>query len=160
MFVNRLAAVLMVLTALGIAGCGGGEDMGTVPVTGIVTFDGDPLPGAVIAFSAGEGTGTGGASGQFSSYTDDDGEFSMMYSKSVEGLRPGEYRVTVRSISDLYPGRGAIAPPGPSIGNSTSAQSSVPKKLPEKYLSFKESGLTANVKAEDDNHFEFTLSSN
>jgi hypothetical protein len=148
----------LAVVAVVIGGCGGGDDLGTVPVTGVITLDGAPVPGAVVAFSAGVGEGT--ASGQFSCYTDDDGEFTMMHSKSVEGLRPGEYRVTVRSVADLFPGGGAIAPPGgPSIGKPTDAAQSAPQKLPEKYMSFEKSGLTASVKSDEDNHFNFALSS-
>ena len=82
------------VVALGLlAGCGGPN---FVPVEGIVTLDGSPLPFKSLFFapdSAGLGKGAGG-------FTDRNGKYyliAVVHGTTMEyrGVEPGRYRVTV-----------------------------------------------------------------
>lgn len=80
----RLAAA-----ALGLAvtvGCGGGE---TVPVSGTVTLDGEPLDGATIVFTPQEGGRPSAAR------TDSNGYYNLVYGRGAAGAVPGEHLVTI-----------------------------------------------------------------
>ena len=62
-FKRRFAVPLLVLSALGLAGCSGssGDDLPREAVSGTVTLDGAPLPSGSISFSPdGGGRGRGG----------------------------------------------------------------------------------------------------
>lgn len=81
------------LTALlsPLAGCGGGGGGAALPVSGIVTLDGKPVPAARVTFYPEKGTeGNGGAA-----ETGTDGKFVIADSKGQPGLVAGKYRATV-----------------------------------------------------------------
>jgi hypothetical protein len=86
-----LARVLMLgavnLALLGV-GCSGGAK--TVPVEGVVTLDGKPLPNATVLFIPQE---PGGRDAHGT--TDADGAFSLSTDRSADGAFPGAYKVTV-----------------------------------------------------------------
>ena len=83
-------------TVLGLAvallGCGSepvGNVQKTVPVTGIVTFEGQPLADAEIQFTpAGSGGGSAGR-------TDAEGRYALNYGPSAEGAIPGFHNVSI-----------------------------------------------------------------
>jgi hypothetical protein len=83
------AGILMLgaVVALSGAGCGGSN---TVPVKGVVTFDGKPLPNATVLFIPQE---PGGRDAHGT--TDDDGVFVLSTAGSADGALPGAYKVTV-----------------------------------------------------------------
>jgi hypothetical protein len=97
---------------LGSSGCGEREDLGQV--SGTVKLDGQPIEGAYVTYIP---KGPGGST----SYgrTDDDGEFYLMFSMSVDGASLGESQVTIKT-ADLT---------ADEKGNITSR----PERIPEKY---------------------------
>jgi hypothetical protein len=90
-------AAVAVAVALTGPGCGGGK----VKVSGVVTLDGQPVEGAVVAFipvDPGKGQMAHGT-------TDKEGVFNLSTSRPNDGAVPGEYKVTVTYAE------GATAPP-------------------------------------------------
>lgn len=86
------------LLTLVVAGCGSGRDLPeTLPVTGTVLYNGEPLADAEIGFvpSAPDG-GAHPARGR----TDAQGRFTLKTyfgpTDDVEGATPGDYKVTVQ----------------------------------------------------------------
>jgi hypothetical protein len=133
------------VVAIALCGCSGGDDK-TVVATGTVVLDDQPVEGAIVTFAS------NGSEGIYNSYTDSSGWFSMDLSASVKGVPPGEYRVTVRSVSDLIPGGGSIGPPGSTMGAVQA-----PRPIPAKYVDSKTSQLVATVKRGQKNAYEFKL---
>jgi hypothetical protein len=91
-------AASCVLVVSGLYGCGpGAPAVKTVPVTGTVTYKGNPVEGAIVSFlSAADGRPAGGQ-------TDSQGKFSLKTnlsgSKSVDGAVEGNYTITVSSAT-------------------------------------------------------------
>jgi hypothetical protein len=91
-------------TALTLIGGGCGSSKQPVPVSGIVTLDGEPLPDARVTFNP---IDTGGwmAFGQ----TDKQGRFSLTTLNGKPGALPGEYKITVEYLGELTEASAAIA---------------------------------------------------
>jgi hypothetical protein len=94
------AAFHRLFIALGLSlttGCLGGSKVPDLAeVTGTVKLDGQPLPQATVTFSpqvkdGEEGRPSIGA-------TDDSGEYSLHYSTSESGARPGQYSVSISTF--------------------------------------------------------------
>jgi len=78
-----------------LSGCfgGGGNVPELIEVSGTVTLDGQPLPDAAVNFiPVVQGNEE---SRPASGTTDTDGEYSLQYSSSQTGARPGNYRVSI-----------------------------------------------------------------
>lgn len=90
---TRFGSASVFLTALlGIAvtiGCGSSRSS-TYPVTGTVTYNGEPVEGASVALSATEPE-TRGAVG----ITDADGRYELTTFEKGDGAMPGEFKVRV-----------------------------------------------------------------
>ena len=90
-FFRRSGYALLSLLLI-VPGCDQRDDLGRV--SGRVTLDGEPLPGAAVEFSPlGPGSTSYGM-------TDDDGNYSMMFSREVAGASLGEsvVRITTRDV--------------------------------------------------------------
>lgn len=75
------------LTVFAALGCGrNGPELGTV--SGIVTLDGKPLPGAVVMFTPALGRVSRGR-------TDPNGAYELRFAGDVKGAVLGEHRVTI-----------------------------------------------------------------
>ena len=100
----RLAVSASVTASLIVAGCGGGPKL--VPVSGVVTLDGEPLEGATLSFvpTAGNAIATAG-----SDVSGSNGNFVMTY-KGRNGLSPGTYRVLVSKTEEVEPPSGFEVP--------------------------------------------------
>src|SRR4051794_25311349 len=85
-----MAAALLVLT---LSGCGGNK---LVSVGGVVTLDGDALPGPPVTFMP-EGDAGRPASG----LTDEEGVFRRTTFKQGDGALRGTYRVLVTKLTAL-----------------------------------------------------------
>jgi hypothetical protein len=103
--------LLMLIGSIAVAtatGCGSSTE---ATVTGIVTLDGNPIPKGMISFvPANEGT-------QAYAMSDESGNYEV-YTGRVEGLRAGEYKVTVvarKQPTITKTADGGPAPPGEAI---------------------------------------------
>jgi len=142
MQVRRPSAFLVfsaLLLATPILGCGSGKP-NAVPVTGVVTLDGNPVEkAAVMLMPVDSKTGGQPASG----VTDGQGNFTLKTEKVGPGALPGAYQVTVikKETTGILPGQngveGGIAPGG------------IKEKwiIPKKYSMPNESGLKVEVKS-------------
>ena len=82
--------MLLAVAASAILVSGYGKDLGYRKTTGVVTLDGSPLAGAIVTFVAqGQGAESGAAT------TNEKGEYSANSGSVGEGLKPGEYKVTI-----------------------------------------------------------------
>ncbi len=134
--VRRLATALFILLPSSliplVSGCGGGGPE-TAPVTGTVTYQGNPLPKGAITFYP--------ASGR------------PAYGKIVDGK--------IVDVTLLKPGDGAI--PGPNKVSITSVEPGkdmyTPSKslIPDRYADPSKSGLTAEIKKGQTNEVKFDL---
>ncbi len=136
---NRLVVGCVILVCVGFAvGCGKAVDPNrpkTFPVSGTVTYKGQPVEGATIMFVGGKR----GAAGR----TDASGKFSMTTFEANDGAIPGSYKVAIsKTILEGAPPEGATGTkPGvePDSGKAK-------ELLPEKYKDPAKSGLTVDVK--------------
>ncbi len=116
----------------------------TVPVTGVVTYQGEVVEGALVLFhpaTKGSGVKTGSAE------TDASGNFAMETlikgDQYKDGLPPASYQVTVEKMDHSHRAANPHMPPK--------------NVLPNQYRDPSTSGLTADVSEGADNSFEFTL---
>lgn len=128
-------------------GCGGSinadySNLDLLDVSGTVTLDGKPLPGATVAFEARDKTYSSGI-------TDENGEYDLLFNTEKSGCLPGDKIVRIQVKTD------SEAPEGESdIEGDNGQQANV--KVPEEYN--KNSTLEVTV---DANHttFDFDLKS-
>ncbi|TVS20208.1 MAG: carboxypeptidase regulatory-like domain-containing protein [Planctomycetaceae bacterium] len=149
---NTLWRCAFLLVLVSVYGCGGGAVREpTVPVTGVVTYNGEPVEGATVAFGA--------ASGQdrpASGTTDGAGRFSLTTYAQDDGAIPGKFTVAVsktRTIGGMTEDEEHAAV---EAGKEIEAPTTI-DELPERYKDGLKSGLHADVEADRENHFEFDL---
>lgn len=142
---------------LAFAGCGGdapvGGPEGLIPVTGMITLDGAPVPNANITFTPKRegGTSTG--------YTDEQGQYELYFGPSAKGAVEGEHVVTI----DVGEGAEPQIPDDVDTAGMSEREVSalmdkyMAKPLPEKYTSGQVE-LTASVIA-DGGPYDFDLKS-
>ncbi len=133
---TRLSIGILLIVAAGsvlaTVGCGNSD---FASVGGVVTLDGEPLADATVVFSSpGRPLAT--------ARTDPDGEFSME-TGGMDGIKPGEYAVTVTAFQ-----------------KSKRTGATIPKlSIPEKYSKPELSELTAVVVAGRNDDLQLTLQS-
>jgi hypothetical protein len=137
-------AMLAVAFAVSL-GCGdrGYGDLNLIGVTGAVTLDGNPLPGARVRF---EGTDGAGAEG----ITDAAGKYRLMYDSDHPGCTPGVKKVRITLAGAVEEGVDPDAVSGDE-GNTAG------ETLPAVYNS--QTTLSAEVSSTNRN-FDFPLKSN
>ncbi|MCA9203998.1 MAG: carboxypeptidase regulatory-like domain-containing protein [Planctomycetales bacterium] len=128
-----------------IVGCGGSPPKpSTVPVTGTVTYKGQPVEGAAVNFYV------DGSPAPSSATTDASGKFALSSFGDKEGAPIGSATVTVTKIQ----GGAGADPDNPGA----SASAGEPKNsLPDKYASTMTSPLQFEVKSGDANDFPIDL---
>ncbi|MBI3462172.1 MAG: carboxypeptidase regulatory-like domain-containing protein [Planctomycetes bacterium] len=128
-----LSCLLLIL----VAGCGVRDPSmpELVTVTGTVTLDGKPLPGAILTFLPTDEKQGGGAVG----FTDAEGKYSLQTVHGGEGSPRGLFRV---AISKMVMPDGSDIPLGSNIDEM---EVGTREKLPEKYSSVDLTELDANV---------------
>jgi hypothetical protein len=139
------------LALLLLAGCNDAPQpnyaaLGLVPVTGTITLDGQPLPSAVVTFTA--------ADGQFAyGMTNSSGHYSLQLDSVMKGCPRGSRKVqvsTARKIqglnSDEEGGDGGEGPPKPKAKET----------IPDKFN--KNTELTVDV-TPDKTSYDFDLKS-
>jgi len=114
---------LPALLCMSLVGCG----KGVVPVAGVVTLDGQPVPAATVLFMPEEGNGRAA-----SALTDDEGNFRLTTYVEGDGALPGQYHVVV-SKTEAVPEPPALLQPGEE------------KKVIGHYRAFKKEGRKKSV---------------
>ena len=141
---RRVVVTVAGALCLFAAGCGD-QGLKIVPVSGTITWNGEPLscgpklPGTVT-FQP-----TSGMSGRLAiGNIDDSGEYQLTTFEPGDGIAPGEYQVHVNVMRIL------VAPdptPGVPLAKAVGKSERV---LPDKYYNGQTSGLTATIKEADD----------
>jgi hypothetical protein len=127
------AAVLVVFLAVIVAGPGcGGSRLGTVPLSGRITYKGVPLAGGTITFHPVDAAKCRPATASIQP----DGSFVAATLENDRGIMPGEYRVSVVLVKsplfDVSPAQAAAAAKNNMV-------------LPPRYADPATSGLTVIV---------------
>jgi hypothetical protein len=145
------------VAAVAMAGCGASDDLPRLPISGRVTYDGEPLTKAWIQFRP-EGNGGVTASGAMI----EDGAYSI---PRGDGLIPGNYRVAITKAEE--PEGDANKPEVASAPKESTKTLKLKKGMspfgfakqliPDKYNT--KTRLTANVLADGPTAFDFTLNS-
>lgn len=141
-----------------LIGCGGGGQQSAepvFPVTGTVTFNGQPVVGADITFRNKEKQRA--AFGK----TDDAGKYSLTTFTVKDGAVEGNSTVTItkhisqaEDVVEADLESEAYIPPTEGYDPPAKKEES---GLPEKYADAATSGLTATVTADGPNEFDFEL---
>jgi hypothetical protein len=145
-YTQRIVGLLPLLVAAGLAppGCSSDEDkLPRRPIAGTVTFDGKPLKAGTIQFypsSVKEGIAAGGFVV--------DGQFRVA---QKEGPVPGKYSVMIFARDE----NAAPPPPEGDMPGVIQARKSTAGLIPVRYNL--ETELTAEVKADGPNTYEFVL---
>ena len=139
------SGALGVMVCIAVSGCGGGGDqLTTYPVTGVVTYNGSAVEGASVGFVPNE-EGKPSAFGR----TEADGSYTLTTYESGDGAPAGSYTVTVTKFDQTAtesqgsgnPEDGDYVPPP-----DNPAPTPPPKSLvPEKYNSARTSDLTHEI---------------
>jgi hypothetical protein len=129
-----------------------------VPVSGKVTYKGQPVKDATVTFQ--NESSPRAATG----FTDANGEFVLSTIDSNDGAMPGEHKI---AIAARQPSTGATGAPNPSAGPEQmqaymEAMKNVGKvkienALPAKYADAKTSGLVRQVVEGEANNFNIDL---
>jgi hypothetical protein len=137
----RPLGALILLTALGAAGCRSGTPA-TAQVRGTVSYRGAPLRGGIIVFTPDAERGTHGAVAHAEIQAD--GSY-VLSTGEQPGAVPGWHRVTVVAVQ---------TPPQPLPGQRYAVPQSI---LPERYRDPDLCGLTREVKAGQANVIDLDL---
>ena len=123
-----------------ILGCGSSETP-LAPVTGVVTYQGEPLPRGTIVFTPDTSRGTRGpiALGKIEA----DGKYTL-YTKNDPGAVSGWHVITIVAVEE---------PMNASLNNAARPR----MLLPQKYQSPSSSGLVREVKTNEPNIIDFEL---
>jgi hypothetical protein len=159
----RYWLLLLVCAAL-VWGCGGSDRPDTVPVSGKVTYQGNPVQGAQVVFRAKEG-GARNASGM----TDPQGEYELTTFDTGDGAALGTHVVTITKAASSTGGGETMDAQDPSAAYHdamAAAAKGMPAQgpavgaeggIPAKYADPAKSGLERTVTKEGPNEFDFEL---
>ncbi|MCA8984713.1 MAG: carboxypeptidase-like regulatory domain-containing protein [Planctomycetaceae bacterium] len=121
-----------------LPGCGGTSLPATVSVSGIVTFNGEPLADATVVFYPAEGKPATGKTGP-------DGVYKLTTFQADDGALPGKHKVAISKSS--------AAPES----NSPEDMAKIKREIPDKYSNADTSGLTADVQVGQTADIDFNL---
>lgn len=131
------SALLLIPATLWLAGCSSEPtNPNLVPVTGTVTFNGQPLAGASVTFIGVGATPGEGATG----ITDEAGKYELSHFRAGKGAMPGDYKVMIckRVMSD-----GSPIP----AGTLSIAELATRETVPPRYSDYTGTQLKATVHA-------------
>jgi len=136
---NRRSQFLVFVTLfLLFGGCGDNSRLKVAKATGTVALDGKPLTDGVVIFTPTSGRGATGVIGS-------DGTFSLSTYGESDGATIGIHNVSIV----------------PALDDKEVLESEEPidanPQIPTKYFNPASSGLKQEVKAGDENHFDFEL---
>jgi len=133
---GRFFSALMAGLLMVVAGCNSAKPIaGSVPVSGTVTFNGQPLEQGEVWFAPESGSKGQPATGQIKN-----GKFTMVTTASSPGVVAGKYKVSVISNKPF-------TPPKPGTPSDPKALLPPESLIPTKYNDIKTSGLEADVTA-------------
>jgi hypothetical protein len=147
--VGSLSIGIVAAAACSLSGCGAGDDLPREPISGTVTFEGQPIRSGSIQFvpqKTKEGVASGGiiADGRFSVARDD-------------GPVPGSYQVMIFA-ADQTQAASPVEPPGAGATPAEKKKARAERSavlIPVRYNM--QSELTAEVKAGGPNTYTFDL---
>ncbi|MBX3451342.1 MAG: hypothetical protein KF777_17370 [Planctomycetaceae bacterium] len=142
--VRSATALCAALMAIGFTGCDHSDRMPVAKVTGIVLYDGDPLPIGSVLFNPLNGGPTAEAN------LEADGTFQLGTYEESDGAVLGKHEIIV--VAHTFPG-GAGLPEEHINANQASVS-----LIPEYYSDFAKSGLTAEI-VKGKNEIKLELSS-
>lgn len=119
---------LLALLCVPFAGCENvPEGPRTVPASGVVTLNGEPIEGAAIVFI--------GDGGEFSAHgmSDSQGQFSLDSFEYKTGAVPGSYKVVVTKTVEITEESGAKLKGEGALHAGEGAQVGIRNDLPSKY---------------------------
>jgi hypothetical protein len=133
------ALVVLVWVMVTAGGCGSSATQiaGSVPVSGTVTFNGQPLEQGMVRFAPESGGKAQPATGQVKN-----GKFTMLTTASSPGVVVGKYKVSIISNKPFAP-----PPLKPGTPPDPKAKFEPESLIPTKYNDIKTSGLEADVTA-------------
>lgn len=140
---------------LAVAGCGGKERLEVFPVSGRVEYKGQGVPKATVIFHPTTPAVEGERQMRPFAYADDDGNFRLKTYITDDGAPLGEYKVRIVAASS-----GSVAPskdgpvqeaPPPTPGPK------IPPAITSKYDNPETSGITVQIKEEDNELAPFQL---
>jgi hypothetical protein len=133
-------ASLLLMICSSLVGCGSGLD--TVPVKGVLTYKGQPVPKIAVSFMP------EGGKGQIAQgITDAEGNFELQTREPGDGAMIGNYLVAFRFVPDEVPEMPGFPGSKPVVS-----------PLPPKYADSISSGVTATVVSDaSKNVFNFDL---
>ena len=161
----RFAVITMVgLMVSMLAGCSKTSNLDTIPVTGLVTLDGQPVPGAKVVFAPSGGTGQA-ASG----VTGSDGRYKLTTQDPNDGALPGKYMVMISKTEGSAGAADQAVKPNMTPEEATKAateardaakqpEPTFKELLPEKYKTAA-GALNADVAKGGKTEFNFELTS-
>lgn len=137
--VRGLGSLLLAAVLSLVPGCGTGARpiAGSVPVSGTVTFNGQPLEQGMVRFAPEAIGQCQPATGQIKN-----GRFTMLTTVSSPGVVVGKYKVSIISNKPFTPP--TLAPGTPPDPNAMFEPETF---IPKKYTDIKTSGLEADVTA-------------
>ena len=155
---SKRMTLVMAAFPLILVGCGGEDRPDLVPVSGVVTYQGQPLANAEVVFQndkaprAAVGT------------TDAQGKFRLQSYENFDGAVPGDHVITVSKIqADAAISGADVDDPSAAYGGGMDAaasgdMSAISKsELPDKYADPATSNLKETVTKEGPNEFEINL---
>jgi len=150
-----------------LAGCHRGSELGTVPVSGTVTLDGQAVADVAVTFKPKASSGRGAVG-----VTAANGKFTLTTLQSGDGALPGSYAVTLAKfaageatrspppMNEPSPEKAARMAQYMKSGGKPPTSAVAPKnELPDKYASPETSGFAAEVKPGEKNDFTFAMTS-
>uniref|UniRef100_A0A7C4QMT8 Carboxypeptidase regulatory-like domain-containing protein n=1 Tax=Schlesneria paludicola TaxID=360056 RepID=A0A7C4QMT8_9PLAN len=145
-----LASVILSAATLGFAGCGGqlADAPKTVPVSGTVTVDGQPVSGANVTFIP-TSPGVHGAAGS----TDANGRYTLFVGNN-KGAMPGSYKVTIQYYVNKKDGTPVVITPETDM---ETISADIKPALPPKYADPAQTVLTFEVPAKGTDAADFKL---
>lgn len=144
---RKFGMVMLGMLCSATAGCSGKNSIDTVPVSGTVTRNGDPIANATVVFNP-------VSSGPLATgVTDESGRFTLKTNK-LDGAQPGEYKITVSPNTPAIDAN----PPMPGTKEYAEAQKNKSKPpFPEKYRRVDSTTLKETVEKGGNNEFELKL---
>jgi hypothetical protein len=136
-----ILATLSLACALPLIGCGEDDGIGQrFPVSGTVTYNGEPLKTGMVNFYPEDTTTGRPASGPIQ----EDGTYQLTTQRPNDGAMGGKYKVAITAF-DVDESKMASPAQGGTADQAVVAQAKRTNLIPLKYTGTSSSGLTATV---------------